>query len=240
MPPSNQFPSPYTPPPQQPGPPQPPMPPVQPAPQFPQPMPPQQPMPAQPGQSPYDFFMEDGSNRRSSYSGGNNQKKWIFLGAVGAFLAIVLVAIFALAFGGSNAPSPLVSIISDQQEIIRIATDGSKNSKTTKLQNFSITTQLTMTSAQRETTALAAKLGTEVTEKQLAASVNATTTQQLASALAVNTYDTTYATVMTDELNKYEKHLTAAYAQAASDTERKLLKKNAAAAELLRKQLNAQ
>lgn len=208
--------------------------------QIPQPQYPQQPPQ---DQTPYDFFMEDGSQKRGGsglgFSSDNGPSKKILV-----IIAVVLGLAFAgimlaIVLGGNKKPIPLSSVVRVQQEIIVIAEDGTKNAKSDTVRNLAITARLAMTSSQPEILAQVAKHGVKIGEKELKAATNAQATQALAAALPANTYDSTFQDIMKSELAKYDAALNGAAAAAANQQELALIKKQAASAELLQRQLNA-
>jgi hypothetical protein len=218
MPPSNQYPAPGPTP-------------------TPGPLPPQQTPPQQQtDQTPYDFFMEDGSQKRSGFSMGPS-KKILFLVLAGAALIFLIIIIVIIISSSNKKPVPLSGVVLHQQEIIRVATDGTKNAKSDTLQNFAISAVVTMTSAQQTDLALLGKKGVKTNEKVLKASADAQTDRALAASITSNTYDATFSSVMKTELDEYDSSLDAALAGATSQQELKILQKQADGVDLLLKQL---
>ena len=211
------------------------MPPVQQPQQFPAPA------PAPPEPSPYDFFMEPQKPQKQGlFSGGAGGQKIILIACV-VIIGLVLAGIAAfIASSSKTDPTSLVTIAQTQQEVIRVATDGSKNAKTLRLQNFAVTTAVTVTSSQRELVGFLEKRGTKVKDSSLNVSKNTQTDTALAAAVASNTYDVTFESSMKTELDNYEGQLNEANALATTKAERDLLQKQTISAQLLRKQLLGQ
>jgi hypothetical protein len=208
MPPSNQFPAPVQPPSQ-----------------------PQQPQ--DPDQTPYDFFMDQQqSRRRNPFSNGFSPKLLIF-GAIGFFVVLMVVALALAATSKQKAPPALLSVAQHQQEIIRLSTEGIKVSKSDTVLNLATTLQLTVTSDQDQVLTQLAHQGVKAKEKTLAADHSAQTDQALSAALASNTYDTTYLSIVKTELDKYQDSLDNAATAAKTQSELKLVQKEAANAKLL-------
>lgn len=198
------------------------------------PQPPQQQDPAR-----YDFFMgSEQSGKKGLLPGsGSPMQKMLFI--VGAFVvALILIALVVIMLSGSKGnTAPLLSVAQSQQEIIRVATDGAKNVRGSKLKNFAVTAQVAVASAQRETLAQLKKQGVKPKTKDLALLKKVDTDKALAAALAANTYDTTFTSTMTTELEGYTARLEDAAAVATTKSELALIEKHRTGAELLRKQM---
>lgn len=194
------------------------------------------PAPEQPEQSPYDFFME---NQHPQKKGPGAKMLFVVVGALVGLLVIVGVIAAAL-MGGSEEIGPELSVAQSQQEIIRIATDGTKNAKSSNLQNFAYTTSLTVTSAQQEYLEILGRYGVKVDAKELALGQNAQSDKALAAALNVNTYDTTFSSIMKSELDKYEIKLNEVAAKVTNKKDQAIIQKQNAGAQLLRAQLLAE
>ncbi|MDB5182089.1 MAG: hypothetical protein JWP13_852 [Candidatus Saccharibacteria bacterium] len=210
--------------------------------QFPAPL---QPLPPQPPnqqeQGRYDFFMSPEKPKKPGLlgSGGMSGKNlMIIVGAIVVVLMIVAVIVASL-FGGKKEPLALLTVAQTQQELIRVAAEGSKATKSTTLQNFAVTTRVTLTSEQQAVLAQLKKQGVSPKTETLALAKNTKTDQALAAALAANTYDTTFASTMQTELDDYHAKLENASAAALTKAERTMLQKQISSAELLIKQLQS-
>lgn len=198
------------------------------------------PPPEEPEQSPYDFFMNpQDSGRRSILGGGSPSNKMIWIIAVVLTGLIIAAIMLFIASSGKSDTTSLVTIAQTQQEIIRVSGEGNKKTKSTKLQNFAVTTQLSMMSAQRELTSYISKQGTKLSPKELALGRKSKTDQAFAAAVAANTFDTTFASTMKSELDRYERQLADASGVAATKAELDLLISHSEQAQLLRRQLLA-
>lgn len=197
------------------------------------------PPPQQPEHNPYGFFMEPPKPQRQLF-GGSPLKKYGLLAAILAVVLILIVIIISLATGGNDNNATLLGIAQKQQELIRVAADGAKNSKNTSITNFAATTQVSLSSAQQDIIGYMAKRGAKVNDKTLALGRDAQTDKALGAALAANTYDTTFTSVMQSDLTTYKTALDNARTTAATKTEQDLLKQQVTNAELLGKMLVAQ
>ncbi len=167
------------------------------------------------------------------------QKALIILGVLVAVL-ILLAVIIAMASGSKNDTLPLVSVAQTQQEIIRVSSDGAKNIRSGSLQNFAVTAQVSLRSSQQEVLSYLKKQGTKVKGKQLDLAKKPATDKALSAALAANTYDATFASVIKTELDSYDQKLAEATAAATTKKEQDLLQKQSVGAQLLRRQLTDQ
>lgn len=170
-------------------------------------------------------------------SGSPNQKFILFGGIAGAVLLIVIIVGLMSSSGKQNA-TPMLSVVQAQQEIMRVADAGAKNANSSNLQNFAVTTSLSMATDQRQLLAYLAKQGFKPSEKDLSLSQNPQTDQALAAAQAANTYDTTFSSTMQSELTDYTAKLEAAYRATTLTTLRSLLQKDANNAHTLATQVS--
>jgi hypothetical protein len=194
----------------------------------------QAPPPSNNSQSPYDFFMGSDNTPPKNTAAG---KKLLFMVAMGVGILAALAVLLAVITGGSKASPQLVSVLQSQQEIVRVAKDGTKNAQATNLKNFSLTASISLTSAQSELTTYINKLGGKVGKNELNLAKNPQTDKALAASITTSTYDTTYTSVMQGELNTYETKLQSATVAALSENERALLQRYIIGAQLLRVQL---
>lgn len=162
----------------------------------------------------------------------------MFAGVAVISILVVLVVVAVLGSGNKPNTDPLVSVAQIQTEIIRVAQDGIKNNQSTDLQNFSVTTAETITSAEQQLADKITASGLKLSAKQLGLAHSTETDKALAAALAASTYDTTYKTVMQTDLDTYINRLEAAEAATPSRSTKALLKSQNDGAQLLEKQLN--
>lgn len=194
----------------------------------------------QPGQDPYGFFMEPPKPQKPSLLGGNSIKQKILLfGGAAVILILILTVVAALMSGNKQEPLALLAVAQRQQEVIRLAEHGMKNTKVTTLQNFATTTKVSVTSAQKAVLAELQRQGVKPKTKVLEMSKNVQTDQAFQTAIAANTYDTTFASTMQTELDTYHARLEDAASVAVTKTELAILQKQIKDTELLQKQLLA-
>lgn len=198
----------------------------------------------QPPHDPYDFFMGSQKKHKKGLPGGLGGASLplkLLIGALCAmFLVIIVVVVLSFFSGGKDTTTPLVAIARDQQELIRVSTLGSKSVGSTQLKNFAATAQASLTTAQQQLITRIQRSGTKVDTKLLTSTDSATTNEALTAALAANTYDVTFTTVMQTGLTDYLNKLETAAGASASKSEKLLLSNQAAQAKLLIQQLGNQ
>lgn len=195
--------------------------------------------PGQPEHDPYAFFMEPGKAPKKNLLGGSSNKKLFIIAGAVVGLLLLIVFLASLSAGGNKNAAQILTLAQTQQEVIRVAKDGSKNAQSTELKNFAATTITSVSSDQQQLLALFAKNGKKIKPKDLAGGKNPQTDQALAAALAANTYDSTFASTMNSELKTYAGQLKN-LAAISGPTSAPLLKKEIDNAGKLQKDLEAQ
>jgi hypothetical protein len=199
------------------------------------------PGPGDPGHDPYAFFMSPQKPQRPSLLnlGGGKSKVWLIVGGIVFALILIIIGVSVASSAGKSKTLELLSVVQTQQEIIRVATDGTKNARSTDLQNLANTTVVSLSSDQHQLLAVMQKQGTKVSPKELDLGKNSQTDQALSVAQAANTYDTTFASTMDSELSDYENKLDSAAKTATTTAGINLLKKEMDNAAQLHKELQS-
>lgn len=159
-------------------------------------------------------------------------------------LLILFLVIKGLLSGGGNSVS-FISIAQDQQEMIHIVTNTTTPQANQQAelsatnQNFAITAQLSLTSAQRQTLIYLQNNGKKVKAKTLELKISAMTDQELTAAATNSTYDSTFKQIMQSKLTDYQAALKQAYVQTGDPVGRKLLNDEYKASKLLVTQLDS-
>jgi hypothetical protein len=156
---------------------------------------------------------------------------------------LVLVIIFAIIkglFGGGSDFTPYITVAQEQQELIHLATDATKEQQGVSVanQNFASTTQLSMTSSQTALIKYLELNGQKVGSKVLDLKVSTSLDNQLQAAYAAATYDQVFQQIMQTELTAYLSELHQAYEQTAGKNGHALLSSDYDQAQLLLTQLN--
>lgn len=198
--------------------------------------------PATPAQdtNPYGFFLDQTPTGKTSMLGAGGSSMItrilvVLVGLVGLLIGGFFVA--SLLFKTPDNAQRLLAVATTQQELIRVSDLGSKNVDDSRLQNFALTSKLSLTSSQQQLVSFLGKIGTEVDPKVLSASADNRTDAALKASESANTYDSTFASIMQRNLKKYEGSLKQAIQASTSRSEKELLLKQHAGALLLMKQL---
>lgn len=189
----------------------------------------------------YDFIVNPSTPPKPSFLADASIAKRIIL--VGGII-IVLFILFSIIKGFISGPSDAdlyLPIVQDQQQIISIAADASKQtSLSTKSTNSVLTVQAGMTTDQAATLTYMRSNGRKVKPKELVAKNSTTITQQLTASTEAGTIDQTYQSVMLQQLQTYSQHLQRVYKQTNGKRGHALLDNNYKSAQLLTKQLQAE
>jgi hypothetical protein len=202
-----------------------------------QPVPPPQP-------HEYDFLVNSQKPPKRSFSLPGNSSKPIRIAIVvgGLLILIIVFSVIKSALSGGGNTQALITVGQDQQQIIHITTSITQGDQQTSLsttnQNFAVTANASLTSAQTQLVAYMKTNGHKVSAKTLGLRVSANTDEQLKTAIANTTYDSTFQSVMQTQLSNYEQALRAAYKQTSGPKGRKLLTDQFNGAQLLLQQLN--
>lgn len=187
-----------------------------------QPQPPygQPPYPAA-DNNPYQFIMEPPKKQKPSggLSGNPFITKLLFI--IGAAVVVLIggAIVVNMLFAPKTNINDLVTITQTEQEIIRIATQGSSGSDSST-RDAAISTQLAVTTQQQVWLNYLAQHKRKVPLKELNFKKNAATDAQLAQAKATSTFDGTFKTILRNQLEAYNVMLKDA-ADNAGDTKEK-------------------
>jgi hypothetical protein len=155
-------------------------------------------------------------------------------------LLIVFSFVKGLLSGGSNL-TPFLSVAQDQQEIVHLTTNAAQQNQQTALsvttQNFIATAQLSIASNQTDLISYLAKNGDKIKPKSLGLKLSAATDAQLTTAAANTTYDSTFQSIMNNQLDRYMNDLKQTFAQTKGKNGRTLLSSQYNQAQLLKNQL---
>lgn len=205
----------------------------QPQSQFPQQAPPQ-------AASDYEFIVHPDERPRPKPF--ENTKLPVKIAVIGGGV-IVLLIIFNILRGVIAGPSvgeKFLSIAQDQQQIITIVTEASKQQGLSTVNaNSAITTQLGLGTDQTLTLEYMAKNGKKTKGKDLSILLDGKLIEQLEASAAAGTYNETYKTVMAQQLEAYLNNMSQLYKQIDGQKGKALLDSNYKSAKLLLQQLQA-
>lgn len=191
--------------------------------------------PTPPTQQLYDFIVNpEPAPRESRIPGGNSKIVRIMIVLGGLLILFVLFSfVKGLIGGGSNTPY-LLKVTQDQQQLIHLTTNASKeNSLSEENANFAITTNLSIASSQTELITYMAKNGKKIKKKELLLMIDPQTDAQLTASVASNSYNQTFREVMKQSLNTYMSDLQRAFAKTKGKNGQALLTTNYDQAKLL-------
>jgi hypothetical protein len=154
--------------------------------------------------NPYQFIMEPPKKQKPVGGLTNNPfiMKLIMLVGGAVVLLIVGAIVLNVFFAPKTNVEDIVGITQSEQEIIRIATQGSSAAETST-RNAAISTQLAVTTQQQVWLNYLAQHKRKVPLKELGLKKNTTTDSQLAQARATSTFDGTFRTIMRSQLEAY-------------------------------------
>jgi hypothetical protein len=191
----------------------------------------------------YSFIMSPDAAQTSKnpFAGSGSKAMRIALILGGIFLLLIIFAV-GKSFLSSNPSKPaLTAVVQDQQELIHLAANARKESSLSqKNQNYSVTAQTSLVSAQSELLKYMSLNHITVKSKVLNLKVSTKTDQQLTAAVAQNTYNEVYQQIVQTKLTSYKQALKQAYTQTKGPNARKILNADYSAAVLLEKQLASQ
>ena len=115
-------------------------------------------------------------------------------------------------FGGGQKDNKtqLVTIVQEQNEIVRVAGLASGQARTQNALNLSVSTSASVASSQQQLTALVSKQ-TKLSPKTVALKKNSKTDALLTSAAENNQFDDTFTKTLQAQLVTYQKDLKTAY-----------------------------
>ena len=194
-----------------------------------------------PPTDPYAFLNETSKKRPlSNLFGNRNISMQGRLVIVVVALIVLLIIVFALksilTHPSVNMPS-VYAVLSEQQELISLATTGTQQSHNQSFLNFSYTAIATATTDQSKLIKLLAANNITVNGNQYVTQPNVA--QELTQAEAVSAFDSTYPSVMQAQLKLYQADLNNAYLQNASAVLRGYLKQDYQNCQLLIDMLNS-
>lgn len=173
----------------------------------------------------YDFLQNTPKPKKRILPGGNSKKERIIIFGGGLALLLILFIIVSSVIGSLNKPKTelLLTVVQDQQEIIRVAEMGVKKSKGSASLNYSANLLETVKTDQTATIKLLS--GVKLNNKLLGARLNSKTDDKLNSAEQTNKFDEVFLETMHSILTTYQKDLKTAHSQIESKKTRVVLEK---------------
>ncbi len=188
-----------------------------------------------PNNNPYDFIMNPSKPPKKASFGLDPfiGKILLVLGVV--FSIMVVVAIFLSATDSKKlGTAELIALAQTQQEIIRVANQGTSAAVQQTTKNLAITTEFSLKTQQSVLLDyLAKKKGTEVSEKELALKQDAKTDLLLKEAKQTSTYDITLSQILEESLRNYSNSANSLFKLTTNEAEQTLLSNNYSQTQLL-------
>lgn len=176
-----------------------------------------------PGGNPYEFILNPEQKPKKKFGISKNSNKLLFtlvIIIVSVIAFMILVTVLLTAFAPKKiGKAELMSLAQTQTELIRIADQGSRDSRQQVTKNLATTVHYTVLTQQKSTVQPLGK----ISKKELSLKQNASTDQQLATAKATSTFDATITKIIETELNNYANELKKLFEIAKTDKERDMM-----------------
>jgi hypothetical protein len=173
--------------------------------------------PPSPVQTRYDFIMNPEKPKRKlslNLLRGKSLGKRILIIAAGAVVLIILIVGLSSLFGGSGNTPEYIAVAQDQNELIRVANEATGHAAVQNTNNLAESVQLSITSAQEQLLTYLGGNGHKVNSKELTATKDIKTDQELTAAEAASNYDVVFAQVMQSGLQGYIQDIKTVYPSA--------------------------
>jgi hypothetical protein len=177
------------------------------------------------GQNPYDFITNPQTPPKRRFSGGNSFMTRLLMVVGGGVLLIIIISVAVSLLGRSSQGnvSALKNLVSEQEELVRIAGIGSKNAQDTTVRSRALTTELSTETQQQSLINYLEKLGVKVSEEELASQKNSSTDSELESAASSNRFDDEFSATLTGLLNEYATNLQEIYNSTSNEETKQVL-----------------
>ncbi|MBP7857985.1 hypothetical protein KA016_02885 [Candidatus Saccharibacteria bacterium] len=190
-------------------------------------------------QNPYDFIVNPQVDSKKSKLGNGNNAMRILLVVGGIVTVLIVIAFVFVTIFSKSTPSPsLTAIVQQQQEIIRIATQGEQQAGTDTTKNLAYNIDLSVGTSQSQLKSYLAKHNVKITAKELALKKDPNTDKLLMNAKATSTYESALQKVFASQLQTYISDLQKAYDDTSSKTLRTVLADSYKAGKTLLNQAN--
>ena len=175
------------------------------------------------GHNPYEFIMNSTAPPKRSFVNSGSLLVRLSL-IVGALVVVVIIAVVVASSLAPKGSVPgMLSMVSRQQEILRIAADANKKAVGQDTRNFVANVQAAITTDRLQITGFASGHGGNITPQVLAADRSTTTDTLLLNAASTNTYDTAAARNLAEQLQDYQTLALNTYKQAKNKQSKQIL-----------------
>lgn len=182
-----------------------------------------------PAPNPYDFITNPGKpSKKPGLSGPSSMKGRLLIVGGGAVILLMLVMIVTtlLNAAGQAPTKALKDLVTDQQEIARVAALGAKDAHSSSTRALAITTQTSLATDQQKLIGYLEEKGTKLSKEELAAKVDNDTDKALELAATNNRYDEVFTEHIKKMLAAYANKLQTAYKENDNQTVKKLLEES--------------
>lgn len=178
-----------------------------------------------PAPNPYDFIMNPQEPQKQSLFNFSGKKSIFILLGGGIFVIIIIFMLFSLLFGGSGANGEkLLEIAQTQTEIIRLTEDARNKARSSTTQNLANTVNMSVTTSKNDLLPIVKKNGGKTDAKLLVLKKSSKADAQLAAALQSNQYDSVFITIITAQLQEYQKQLKDMYPVLSKPADKQVIK----------------
>ena len=169
--------------------------------------------------------------------GSKMQRILLALGGLTMLVIIIAIAASVIGGGGPDRLALMTSVAQQQTELNRVATLGANKATTSAVRGAARSIQLTSLSARSQVSSYLVTNKEQLNPKLLPLKRDAKTDTALSDAAANNTYNATFADVITTDLDSYMSSLKAAYDAKPGPKGQALLKSQYDDAQLMAKQI---
>ncbi len=179
----------------------------------------------QPGQfnsQQYDFIMNNPQPKKSLFGGGSNSKTRILILAIVGLMVVTffIIIVSSLLGGGGSSKDQLMSIATQQTEIMRVAAIGTDKATGVNAKTLAVSTNLALST---DKAAVVKRISGKTSEKDLALGRDSETDTKLTTAEQNGTFDTIFTTIMRELLVDYQSDLESAYNATSAEATKQVL-----------------
>lgn len=189
--------------------------------------------------NPYSFITDSApsSRKKHALNGGKPLKLFALVGGLTVVFIAVIFVVMSIFFKGES-PQGLMSIVQEQQELIRIANIGEQQSVSDATKNLAYSAALSVGTSQSELLGYMTKHGTKIDPKLMDLKKDPSTDSLLANAKATSTFDSAFQKVLARQLRSYTANIQQAYSSAKSPTLKQVLASSYRSGKALLDQVN--
>lgn len=180
-----------------------------------------------PPQNQFDFLNAQPAKQKKSFLSSNNPKQKMLISVL-FVLAVLIIAIIAVVVFRSLTKkdySVYKSLVTQQNEIVRIAAVGVTKARDTSVKNYAATIGAVTLTEKNDTLAFARKAGVKINDKDLEAAKDAANDKALATAETNNQYDQKLVELLNSLVIAYQKDIQSAATGVTTKSEKAVVVK---------------